>query len=92
MLQPTVLTPNTNVRVNVITTTNVQKVTIGTSGTQVGLAAVEPGKWQGVFSANSLNLPPTATTIQLTLTAARGDGQSASIQLPVSMMRQEQAL
>jgi type II secretory pathway component GspD/PulD (secretin) len=92
MLQPTVLTPNTNVRVNVITTTNVQKVTIGTSATQIGLAPVEAGKWQGVFSANSLNLTPTATTVQLTLTASRGDGQSASIQLPVSMVRQETVL
>jgi hypothetical protein len=30
--------------------------------------------------------------VQLTLIAARGDGQSASIQVPVSMVRQEQQL
>jgi len=91
-LSPTVLTPNATVRVSVITTTNVQKVTIGTQGTQIGLSSLGSGTWQGVFSANALNLPPTATTLQLTLTAARGDGQTASIQLPVSLMRQEQVL
>src|SRR5665213_4294919 len=78
--------------VAVITLTNVQKVTIGTQGTQIGLSSLGSGTWQGVFSANALNLPPTATTLQLTLTAARGDGQTASIQLPVSLMRQEQVL
>ena len=91
-LSPTVLTPNATVRLSVITTTNVQKVTIGTQGTQIGLSPLGSGTWQGVFSANNLNLPPTATTVQLTLTAARGDGQSASIQLPISLMRQEQVL
>jgi hypothetical protein len=37
-------------------------------------------------------LPPTATTLQLTLTASRGDGQNASIQLPVSLMRDQPVL
>ncbi len=91
-LSPTVLTPNATVRVSVITTTNVQKVTIGTSSTQIGLSPLGSGTWQGVFPANALSLPPTATTVQLTLTAARGDGQSASIQVPVSLVRQEQQL
>ncbi len=91
-LQPTVLNLNSNVRVSAITTTNVQKVTIGTSSTKITLSPVSPGTWQGVFPANSLALPPTATTVQLTLTAARNDGQSASIQIPVSLVRVEQVL
>jgi type II secretory pathway component GspD/PulD (secretin) len=92
MVQPTVLTPNTNIRVNVITTTNVQKVSIGTSSNKTTLSPVSPGTWQGVLSARSLNLPPTSTTVPLTLTASRNDGQSASIQIPVSLMREEQVL
>jgi len=91
-LSPTVLTPNATVHINAITTTNVQKLRIGTSSTQITLSQVASGTWQGVFSANALNLPPTATTVQLTLTASRGDGQSASIQLPVSLMHAEQVL
>ncbi len=89
---PTVLTPNATVRVNAITTTNVQKLRIGTQSTSISLSQVANGTWQGVFSANALNLPTTATTVQLTLTASRGDGQSASITLPVSLMHQEQVL
>jgi type II secretory pathway component GspD/PulD (secretin) len=92
MLSPTVLTPNATVRVSAITTTNVQKLRIGTSSTQITLSQLSNGAWQGVFTANALNLPPTATTVQLTLTASRGDGQSASIQLPISLMHQEQVL
>jgi type II secretory pathway component GspD/PulD (secretin) len=91
-LQPTVLTPNSTIRVSAITTTNAQKVTIGTSSTKITLAPVSPGTWQGVFPANSLALPPSATTVQLTLTAARNDGQSASIQIPVSLVRAEPVL
>ena len=91
-LQPTVLTANTTVRVSVITTTNVQKVTIGTAGSRIGLSPLGSGTWQGVFPANTLQLPPTATTVQLSLVAARGDGQSATIQLPVSLQRADVVL
>jgi type II secretory pathway component GspD/PulD (secretin) len=91
-LGPTVLTPNATVRINAITTTNVQKVTIGTQSTKIGLSPLGSGTWQGVFSANALSLPPTATTVQLTLTASRNDGQSSSIQIPVALNRQEQQL
>jgi type II secretory pathway component GspD/PulD (secretin) len=92
MLSPTVLTPNATVRVNAITTTNVQKLTIGSRSTTIGLSPLGQGKWQGVFSANALGLPPTATTLQLTLSASRNDGQSASIAIPVSLGKEEQQL
>jgi type II secretory pathway component GspD/PulD (secretin) len=92
MLSPTVLTPNATVRVTVIASTNVQKLTIANRSTTIGLSPLGSGKWQGVFSANALGLPPTATTLQLTLTASRNDGQSASIAIPVSLTREEQQL
>jgi type II secretory pathway component GspD/PulD (secretin) len=92
MLSPTVLTPNTTIKVSAIVTTNVQKLTISSGPTTIGLSPVGSGTWQAVFAANTLNLPPTATTLQLTLTASRGDGQTASIQLPVSLMRDQPVL
>jgi type II secretory pathway component GspD/PulD (secretin) len=92
MLSPTVLTPNTTIKVSAIVTTNVQKLTISSGTTTIGLSPVGSGTWQAVFAANTLNLPPTATTLQLTLTASRGDGQTASIQLPVSLMRDQPVL
>jgi type II secretory pathway component GspD/PulD (secretin) len=86
-LQPTILTANATVRVSAITTTNVQKLTIGTGSTTVSLAPLGNGIWQGVFPANTLNLPPTAATVQLALVAARNDGQTATIAIPVSVTR-----
>jgi hypothetical protein len=92
MLSPTVLTPNATVHVDAIATTNVQKLTIGSGSTTIGLSPLGSGRWQAVFPANALNLAPTANTVQLTLTATRNDGQTASIQMPIALMRQEQVL
>ena len=92
MFSPTVLTPNATIKVSAIVTTNVQKLTISAGPTTIGLSPVGSGTWQAVFAANTLNLPPTATTLQLTLTATSGAGQSASIQLPVSLMREQPVL
>ncbi len=86
-LTPTVFTPNSTVRVNAITTTNVQRLTIGTGTSSISLSPVGPGTWQGVFSANVLGLPPAATSLRLKLVAARNDGQNASIPITVSILR-----
>ena len=86
-LSPTVLSPNATVRVSAITTTNVQRLTIGTGTTNIALARLGTGTWQGVFAANALGLPPTATNVQLSLVASRNDGQSATIPIPVSLIR-----
>ncbi|MDB5092981.1 MAG: hypothetical protein JWO85_1082 [Candidatus Eremiobacteraeota bacterium] len=86
-LTPTVFTPNSTVRVSAITTTNVQRLTIGTGSSTISLSPVGPGQWQGVFSANVLGLPPAATSLRLSLVAARNDGQTASIPITVSILR-----
>ncbi|MDB5042274.1 MAG: hypothetical protein JWN27_3000 [Candidatus Eremiobacteraeota bacterium] len=86
-LTPTVFTPNSTVRVSAITTTNVQRLTIGTGTSTITLSQVGPGQWQGVFSANVLGLPPAATSLRLALVASRNDGQTASIPVTVSILR-----
>jgi type II secretory pathway component GspD/PulD (secretin) len=85
-LTPTVFQPNSTVRINAITTTNVQRISIGTGSASISLSPVGPGTWSGVFSANVLGLPPTSGSLHLTLTASRGDGQTASIPITVSVM------
>ncbi len=85
-LSPTVLSGNTTIHVSAITTTNVQRMTIGTGTSTITLSGIGPGIWQGLFSTNTLNLPPTATSVQLTLVASRNDGQSSSIPIPVSLI------
>jgi type II secretory pathway component GspD/PulD (secretin) len=84
---PTVLNPNATVKISAVTTTNVQRLTIGIGNTTIALSPLGTGLWQGVFSANALNLPPTATNVQLSLIASRNDGQSATIPIPVSLIR-----
>ena len=84
-LTPTVFQPNTTVRLTAVTTTNVQRLSIGTTGATVSLSPTSPGTWTGVFSANVLGLPPTATSAHLTLTAYRSDGQSTSVPITVSV-------
>lgn len=86
-LTPTVFTPNATVRINAITTTNVQRLTISAGTSSISLSPVGPGTWQGVFSANVLGLPPAASSLRLSLVASRSDGQSASIPITVSILR-----
>lgn len=86
-LTPSVLTPGATVHVNAITTTNVQRLTLGTGTATVGLSPTGLGTWQGVFSANVLGLSPTATQARLLMTASRSDGQSVSIPIGLSMLR-----
>jgi type II secretory pathway component GspD/PulD (secretin) len=86
-LTPTVFTSNATVRINAITTTNVQRLTISAGTSSISLSPVGPGTWQGVFSANVLGLPPAASSLRLSLVASRSDGQSASIPITVSILR-----
>lgn len=85
-LQPTVLSSSTQVAVDVVTTTNVSRVAIGTAaGTaSTALTQVSPGKWQGTFAASQFGLSPSQPVQQLVLNAYRSDGFSATIQIPVS--------
>jgi general secretion pathway protein D len=83
-LAPTVLSSATTASVDVITTTNVTRVQIGTPSASVSLSQVGPGKWQGTFPAGQLALGPAQPVQQLTLNAYRNDGFSATVQIPVS--------
>lgn len=84
-LTPTAFTPSSTVRVNAITTTNVQRLTLGSGTSSISLSPVSPGTWQGIFSANVLGLPPTSSSLRLSLTGSRNDGQSASIPITVAV-------
>jgi len=83
-LAPTVMTPATMVSIDVVTTTNIARVQVGTPSASVALNQVGPGKWQGTFPASQLALGPAQPVQQLTLNAYRNDGFSATVQIPVS--------
>jgi hypothetical protein len=85
-LSPTVLFNGATVTLSAITTTNVNNLTFGVDGNYIQIAPVVRGKWQTTYTFSDTIAPPGATNVSLTLTAIRGDGTSASIQIPVSVV------
>lgn len=84
-LSPTVVKNGTVVHVAVITTTNASIVTLATGSVTSNLQMVGPGQWQGTFPFNGGISALGQQRVTLNLTAARSDGLSASIQIPVSV-------
>lgn len=86
-LTPTLLTPSSSITISVVTTTNVARVTIGTSGRGISLNNLGAGKWNLTFPASQLSLSSALQTTMLTLSATRNDGTTgATIQIPVSIL------
>jgi len=83
-LSPTVLANSTMVRIAAITTTNVTtlKLQIGTQSH--GLAQTGDGQWQARFPFPASALPPGQTSATLSLIAARADGTSSTVSIPVT--------
>ncbi len=82
---PTVLSRNTVVLLNVITSTNAQQVTLTYNTFSQQLAQVNPGQWQARFQIGPMSLPAPPANVSLTLSAARTYGSSQSIVVPVSV-------
>jgi general secretion pathway protein D len=85
LFSPTVLHNGAQTTVSVITTTNIARVTLGYGGYVTTLAPVGPDKWQAAFVFNAGGFSFGAPSVSLALTAYRGDGASAVIQIPVSI-------
>ena len=83
-LSPTLVSPMSTIAVDAITTTNVNKMTIGLLGRTIPLKSVGPGKWRTTFPGSQLSLSSAQQTTMLTLSAYRSDGLAATIQIPVS--------
>jgi type II secretory pathway component GspD/PulD (secretin) len=83
---PTVLRNGAPVRFSAVTTTNVSRLTIGYQGFQTQIAQSAPGQWQSAYNFSAAGLTPGQSGIALTVTAARLDGASSSIQIPVNIV------
>jgi type II secretory pathway component GspD/PulD (secretin) len=84
-LAPTVLRGNTVVLINVITSSNAQRVTLSYGTFTQQLAEVNRGQWQARFPLGPSVLPPPPANVSFTLSAARSDGSATSIAIPVSI-------
>jgi type II secretory pathway component GspD/PulD (secretin) len=83
-LSPTIVKAQTPMHVAAITTSNVTKVTIGVRSFARDLSNRGAGLWQADIPFDSSGVFPGETNIQLTLTAAKADGTTATLQIPVS--------
>ena len=83
---PTVVHNNGTVTVTAITTSNVDKVTVGTSGgVLTQLSAVNSGQWQATYNFNTAGLQTNAGPIPVVLTASSSSGAQTRINIPVSI-------
>lgn len=83
---PTELQSGTFVQVSVITTTNVNRITVGYGGYATQLAPTTPGQWQAAFDFIPGDIPLGQRSVALTLTAYRVDGVSTDISIPVTIV------
>jgi type II secretory pathway component GspD/PulD (secretin) len=82
---PTVLHAGTNVIVAAVTTSNVQKVTIGLGPTTVSLSSIGSGQWQATYPFSLAGLPPNQSSLSLELVASKADGTSTTVPVPVNL-------
>jgi len=86
-LSPTVVVNGTSVRVAAITTTNATSCKLSIGTVTISLGQTGPGQWQGTFPFPASALSPGQTTISTALVAARTDGTSSTLPVPMSVAR-----
>ena len=88
-VQPTVISQGQTMTISAITTTNVVKLTFGTSpaAPETELTQLSPGKWQSTFTFGTAGLPIGQSNVQLMLTASTGMGGTVSVPIPVSVLQ-----
>lgn len=84
-LSPTVVKSGSQITASVITTTNISKVTLGTTAWTANLQRLSSSTWQASFAFNTA-IFSEQRTVNLQLQASRADGTSAQIQIPISLL------
>ena len=84
---PTVLSGGTAAHVFVVTSSNVKRVVFGYPGRETTLSMLARSKWQADYAFNTFGLP-TNSTVNLVVSAYGANGSAATVQVPVSIIRQ----
>lgn len=84
-VSPTVIRRGSTLSFAVITTTNVAKLECADGSVITQIAASGAGQWMSSVPSDALNVSQSSGNTELTLRAIRSDGESASIQVPVSI-------
>ena len=86
-LSPTVVSDGTPVHIAVVTTTNATVVRLNVGSQSVALKQTGGGQWQATFPFPLGAVPTGQTTISTSLLASRVDGTSATVPIPISVIR-----
>ena len=89
-VQPTVVKNGQSITISAITTTNVTRLTFGTTATnaQASLAKIGSGQWQSTFNFSTAGVSAAQGNIQMTLSAYTNLGAIASVPIPLSLVNQ----
>ncbi len=80
---PTTLRNGTPVHFTAVTTTNVVRVSVAYPGFETQIAQTAPGQWSSSYNFTASGLGPGGGPAQLTVTASRLDGASATLKIPI---------
>ena len=83
---PTVVRNGTPVRFAAITSTNVARLTIGRPGFETSIAQIAPGRWESAYNFTTSGPAPPQGPAPLVVTAARADGASATLKIPITVL------
>jgi len=84
-LSPTIVANGTSVHVAAITTTNATSCKIAIGSVTISLGRTGAGQWQGTFPFPASALSGAQSTVSVSLVAARSDGTSATVPIPLSL-------
>jgi type II secretory pathway component GspD/PulD (secretin) len=84
-VSPTTLQNGRLVTVAVVTTTNVNKVSVNYGTTSVTLGQIGPGMFQGNFAFAAGAVAPGQSNFAMQISAARLDGSSVQISVPITI-------
>ena len=75
------------VQIAATTSANVARLTLSYNGVAMSVPLIAPGKFSGTLPFTLVGTPTPFGTVQLTLTATKSDGTTASIPVPVTMQQ-----
>jgi type II secretory pathway component GspD/PulD (secretin) len=84
-LSPTVLSGGTPVRVDAVTTTNVNGVKLRVGSMTFLLGRTSPGQWSTTFPFPAAAVPGGQTGLTLQLVASRSDGMATNVSIPINI-------
>jgi type II secretory pathway component GspD/PulD (secretin) len=84
-VSPTTVQNGTPIKIGVVTSTNTSKVTVSYGSTSTTLGQAGPGMWQGVLPFSTATEAAGQANIALQITAARLDGSSTQITVPLTV-------